>query len=153
MEVLEGLRVSQSQQRPLSRKINKRINFHPVISLLNQMSHQKWNNALVRAAHLAHSSISSATSTISTQYNKNTGKITDKTWHLNYLTPSIGNEINPNHRFCLQGGKAYDVTRSKKNGAESSSAFWTGPRRRRAFDVLIPIPHVGIALAAKLWPN
>ena len=30
MEVLEGLRVSQSQQRPLSRKINKRINSHPV---------------------------------------------------------------------------------------------------------------------------
>ena len=30
MEVLEGLRVSQSQQRPLSRRINKRINSHPV---------------------------------------------------------------------------------------------------------------------------
>ena len=29
-EVLEGLRVSQSQQRPLSRKINKRIIAHPV---------------------------------------------------------------------------------------------------------------------------
>ena len=29
-EVLEGLRVSQSQQRPLSRKINKRIMAHPV---------------------------------------------------------------------------------------------------------------------------
>ena len=30
MEVLEGLCVSQSQQRPLSRKVNKRINSHPV---------------------------------------------------------------------------------------------------------------------------
>ena len=30
MEVLEGLHVSQSQQCPLSRKINKRINSHPV---------------------------------------------------------------------------------------------------------------------------
>ena len=30
-EVLEGLRVSQSHQRPLSRKINKRIIAHPVI--------------------------------------------------------------------------------------------------------------------------
>ena len=29
-EVLEGLRVSQSQQRPLSRKINKRIIALPV---------------------------------------------------------------------------------------------------------------------------
>ena len=29
-EVLEGLRASQSQQRPLSRKINTRINAHPV---------------------------------------------------------------------------------------------------------------------------
>ena len=32
MEVLEGLRVSQNKQRPLSRKINKRINSHPVTS-------------------------------------------------------------------------------------------------------------------------
>ena len=32
-EVLEGLRVSQSQQCPLSRKINKRIIAHPVMSL------------------------------------------------------------------------------------------------------------------------
>ena len=31
-EVLEGLRVYQSQQRPLSRKINKRIIAHPVIT-------------------------------------------------------------------------------------------------------------------------
>ena len=30
MEVLEGLRVSQSQQCPLSRKINKQIHSHPV---------------------------------------------------------------------------------------------------------------------------
>ena len=30
MEVLEGLRVFQSQQRRVSRKINKRINSHPV---------------------------------------------------------------------------------------------------------------------------
>ena len=29
-EVLEGLRVSQSQQRQLSRKINNQINAHPV---------------------------------------------------------------------------------------------------------------------------
>ena len=33
MEVLEGLRVFQSQQRRVSRKINKRINSHPVSTL------------------------------------------------------------------------------------------------------------------------
>ena len=32
-EVLEGLRASQSQQRPLSRKINKRITAHPVTNV------------------------------------------------------------------------------------------------------------------------
>ena len=32
-EVLEGLRVSQCQQRPFYRKINKRIIAHPVIAL------------------------------------------------------------------------------------------------------------------------
>ena len=37
MEVLEGLRVSQSQQCPLSRKINKRINSHPAT---DSLSHQ-----------------------------------------------------------------------------------------------------------------
>ena len=37
MEVLEGLRVSQSQQCPLSRKINKQINSHPAT---DSLSHQ-----------------------------------------------------------------------------------------------------------------
>ena len=38
MEVLEGLRVSQSQQCQLSRKINKRINSHPIIHDMHLVS-------------------------------------------------------------------------------------------------------------------
>ena len=38
MEVLEGLRVTQSQQRPLSRKVNKRINSHSVIYRRSQLA-------------------------------------------------------------------------------------------------------------------